>query len=187
MAGVIAGPGAAAYSLFLLAAFARLADIVLTDGTTRTSVNAAFQVVPIQDRLAVQAVVEGIGVPIAIGATGVVLLLMNAVGLGIGAVIALGVVLGVLWTASGFAMYRSYTSSLADEMRRRSFDVTGYEVAEDDAALQALIRSDDVRDVRLGLDLLPGVASGASAGALRQAAEHADPDVRMRALLQLAA
>ena len=47
MAVVVAGPGAAAYGLFVLAAVTRLADIVLTDGTTRTSVNASFQVVPI--------------------------------------------------------------------------------------------------------------------------------------------
>ena len=187
MAVVVAGPGAAAYSLFVLAAVTRLADIVLTDGTTRTSVNASFQVVPIRDRLAVQAVVEGIGVPVAIGATGAVLLLMNLLGLGIGAVIVFGVVLSVIWTVSGAAMYRSYTRALADEMRRRSLVASAYDVAEDDAALQALLRSDDARDVRLGLDLLPGVASPASAGALRQASEHADPEVRMRALVQLAA
>ena len=120
MAVVVAGPGAAAYGLFVLAAVTRLTDIVLTDGTTRTSVNASFQVVPIRDRLAVQAVVEGIGVPVAIGATGAVLLLMNLLGLGIGAVIVFGAVLSVIWTVSGAAMYRSYTRALADEMRRRS-------------------------------------------------------------------
>ena len=98
----------------MLAAVARLTDIVLTDGTTRTSVNASFQVVPIRDRLAVQAVVEGIGVPVAIGATGAVLLLMNLLGLGVGAVIVFGVVLSVIWTVSGASMYRSYTRALAD-------------------------------------------------------------------------
>ena len=187
MAVVVAGPGAAAYGLFVLAAVTRLTDIVLSDGTTRTSVNASFQVVPIQDRLAVQAVVEGIGVPVAIGATGAVLLLMNLLGLGIGAVIVFGAVLSVIWTVSGAAMYRSYTRALADEMRRRSLVASAYDVAEDDGALQALLRSDDARDVRLGLDLLPGIASPASTGALRQASEHADPEVRLRALVQLAA
>ena len=187
MAVVVAGPGAAAFGLFVLAAVARLTDIVLTDGTTRTSVNASFQVVPIRDRLAVQAVVEGIGVPVAIGATGAVLLVMNVVGLGIGAVIAFAVALSVIWTISGVAMYRSYTRALADEMRRRPLGEAPYAVAEDDAALQALLRSDDARDVRLGLDLLSGVAPATSAGALRQASEHGDPEVRVRALVQLAA
>jgi len=187
MAVVVAGPGAAAYGLFVLAAVTRLTDIVLSDGTTRTSVNASFQVVPIEDRLAVQAVVEGIGVPVAIGATGAVLLLMNLLGLGIGAVIVFGAVLSVIWTVSGAAMYRSYTRALGDEMRRRSLVASAYDVTEDDVALQALLRSDDARDVRLGLDLLPGIASLASTEALRQASEHADPELRLRALVQLAA
>jgi hypothetical protein len=187
MAVVVAGPGAAAFGLFVLAAVARLTDIVLTDGTTRTSVNASFQVVPIRERLAVQTVVEGIGVPVAIGATGAVLLVMNLLGLGVGAVIVFGAVLSVIWTASGAVMYRSYKRVLADEMRRRSLVAGAHDVAEDDAALQALLRSDDARDVRLGLDLLPGVVSTASAGALLQASDHSDPEVRVRALLQLAA
>ena len=41
--------------------------------------------------------------------------------------------------------------------------------------------------MRLGLDLLPGSASLTSAEALRQASEHTDPEVRLRALVQLAA
>ena len=165
MALVVAGPGAATLSLFVLAGVARVADIVLTDGTTRTSVNASFQVVPVGERLAVQAVVEGIGVPVAIGATGVVLLAMNvARPRDRRGVIVFGVVLGVVWTVSGAAMYRSYTRALADEMRRRSLVAGGFEVAEDDAALHALSASDDARDVRLGLDLLPGAVSPASCG-----------------------
>lgn len=187
MALVVAGPGAASYSLFVLAGMARVSDLVLTDGTTRTSLNASFQVVPIRERLAVQAVVEGIGVPVAIGATGVVLLAMNALGVGAGGVIVFGVLLSVVWTVSGFAMYRSYTRALADEMRSGLLVAPGVEVAEGDAALHALLGSDDVRDVRLGLDLLPGTASPAAAGALRQASDHADPELRMRALVQLAA
>ena len=112
---------------------------------------------------------------------------MNLLGLGIGAVIVFGAVLSVIWTVSGAAMYRSYRRALADEMRRRSLVTRPDDVAEDDVALQALLRSDDARDVRLGLDLLPGIASPASTGALQQASEHADPQVRLRALVQLAA
>ncbi len=186
MALVVAGPGAAALGLFVLAAVARVGDIVLTDGTTRTSVNAAFQVVPIRERLAVQTVVEGIGVPVAIGVTGVVLLVMNVVGLGIGAVIVLGVLVGVIWTASGAAMYGAYKRSLAAELRHRTV-VASDDVTDDDSALQALLRSEDARDVRLALDLLPGTVSPPLSDALLEASDHTDPDVRMRALLQLAA
>ena len=159
---VAAGAGTAAFGVFVLAGVLRIADIVTTDGTTRTSINAAYQVVPVQERLAVQAVVEGIGVPVAIGVTGVVLLALNVLGLGTGAVIAFGLVLGVVWTAVAAAVYRSYTRSLADEMRRRSLSSLELDVAEDDAgAVRGLLRSDDVRDVQLGLDLLAGVSSPA--------------------------
>ena len=98
MAVVAAGPGAAAFGLFVLAGVLRIADIAATDGTTRTSINAAYQVVPVEERLAVQAVVEGIGVPVAIGVTGVLLLALNVLDLGIGAVIVFGL---VLWCRSG--------------------------------------------------------------------------------------
>ena len=186
MAAVVAGPGLAAYAVFVLAAVARLSDIVLTDGTTRTSVNASFQVVPVEERLAVQAVVEGIGIPIAIGATGVVLLGMNVVGLGPGAVIVFGIALGLIWTVAGAAMYRAYTGALGDEMRTTSLGMEAIEIVEGDVELQALLRSDDVRDVRLALDLMPGRGSSTSAVLLHEAAEHGDPEVRIRALVQLA-
>jgi len=185
---VVAGPGAATVGFFALAGVARISDLVLTDGTTRTSVNASFQVVPVGERLAVQAVVEGIGVPVAIGATGAVLLVMNVVHLGAGAVVVFGVLLSVIWTFTGVAMYRSYTRALAAEMRRGSFVRQGLEVGEEDEALHDLLGSDDARDVRLGLDLLGGVASTPSAGAaLRHASDHADPEVRVRALVRLGA
>ena len=185
---VTAGAGTAAFGVFVLAGVLRIADIATTDGTTRTSINAAYQIVPVQERLAVQAVVEGIGVPVAIGVTGVLLLALNVLGFGTGGVIAFGLVLGVIWTAVATIVYRSYTRSLADEMRRRSLSSLELDVAEDDAgAVRALLGSDDARDVRLGLDLLAGVSSPAQDVELRLIAEHADPEVRMRALALLAA
>ncbi len=185
MTVVVAGPGAAAYGLFVLAGVLRIADIVTTDGTTRTSINAAFQMVPVEERLAVQAVVEGIGVPLAIGLTGAILLGLNVLDLGIGAVIVFGLVLGAIWTVVAFGVYRSYTRALANEMRTRSFEPSAGELAEDDA-VRTLLRSDDARDVRLGLDLLAGALSPAVSAELLQAADHADPDVRVRALVRLA-
>ena len=185
MTVVVAGPGAAAFGLFVLAGVLRIADIVTTDGTTRTSINAAFQMVPVEERLAVQAVVEGIGVPLAIGLTGVLLLGLNVLDFGIGAVIVFGLVLGAIWTVVAFGVYRSYTRALADEMRTRSFEPSAGELAEDDA-VRTLLRSDDARDVRLGLDLLAGALSPAISAELLHAAGHADPDVRVRALVRLA-
>ena len=53
-------------------------------------------------------------------------------------------------------------------MRRRSLLTGGYDISEDDAQRRAAARSDDARDVRLGLDLLAGVVSPAAAVELRQ-------------------
>lgn len=188
MVVVAAGSGTAAFGLFVLAGLLQTSDIATTDGTTRTSINAAYQVLPAEERLAVQAVVEGIGVPVAIGATGVLLLTLEALDLGIGAVIVFGLVLAVIWLAVAARVYSSYTRSLAEEMRRRSLVEGELDVADRDAAaIPALLRSDDVRDVRLGLDLLAGAASPALEVELRLIAEHADPEARVRALGQLAA
>ncbi len=186
MTVVVAGAGAAAFSLFVLASTLRIVDIATTDGTTRTSINAAYQVVPMEERLAVQAVVEGIGVPVAIGATGVLLLALNVLDLGTSAVIVFGLVLALIWTVIAFHVYRSYTQALAGEMQRRSLVVGGPIIAGDDDVVRALLQSDDARDVRLGLDLLSGVASPASPVELRQVVDHADPELRVRALVQLA-
>ena len=70
--------GAASFALLATVSAARIADIALTDGTTRTSINATYQVLPERARLSVQAAVEGIGVPVAIGISGVLILVLNA-------------------------------------------------------------------------------------------------------------
>jgi hypothetical protein len=185
MVVVAAGAGTAAFGLFVLAGVLRIADIATTDGTTRTSINAAYQIVPVEERLAVQAVVEGIGVPVAIGVTGILLLALNVLGSGTVGVIVFGLLLGVVWTAVAVGVYRSYTRSLAEEMERRSLSDVEF-AAEDDAAIRALLHSEDTRDVRLGLDLLAGAVSPAPDVELREIAEHGDPEVRMRALTLLA-
>ena len=53
--------------------------------------------------------------------------------------------------------------------------------------MRALLRSDDARDVRLGLDLLAGEFSPAPLAELRRIAEDGDPELRLRALAGLAA
>ena len=72
--------GSESLALFALVASARIADVSLTDGVTRASLNTSFQVLLLEDRLAVQSVVEGAGVPIAIGLTGVALFALRTAG-----------------------------------------------------------------------------------------------------------
>jgi HEAT repeat protein len=156
-AGVIAGPTAAMF--FWLAVIARILDITFTDGTTRTSINAAYQALPAHERVSVQTGVEGIGVPLALGLTGVFLLLFDALG-GVTLVHVAAFTLGVslLWLASALLVYRGYGANLVKTMRRRALDPIELTL-DDKASLEVtrqLITSSKLSDVRLALDMLQG-------------------------------
>ena len=135
-----------------------------------------------------QSIIEGIGVPVAIGLTGVLLLGLEALDLGVGAVIVLGLVLACIWTAIAAAVYRAYVSALAGEMLRPSAQAPDLDAAaaESVVAMRSLLRSADTRDVRLGLDLLSSVEGAGQLVELRHLTEHADPAVRLLALTRLA-
>lgn len=180
------GPGPSSLALFTIVATTRVADIALTDGMTRGSINAVFQVVPVEERLAVQAGVEGIGVPLAIGATGALLLAINALDLGTNIIVAFALLLCAAWSVAAIVVYRDYRRELATRLRRRTLDLdSALPVAADEqAAVRRLLLTDDVRDVRLGLDL--AVMANLSSADLASLADHEDRVVRLTALEQLA-
>ena len=142
--------GIGAVGPFALIAVARALDIAFTDGATRTALNTAYQAVPSSERLAVQATIEGFGVPIALGITGVVLLVLQQ-GLGVGAfgvsVLAVGV--GVVWTFSGVIVFRSYRSNLRVGLEARVLSPTSLDL--DDPAtiteIDRMLGSGDDRQV----------------------------------------
>ena len=113
------------------------------------------------------------------------LLVLSALDLGIGAVIVFGLCLGVVWTGVAVILYRSYTRALADEVRRSPLPLVDLE-AEESAEVRALLMSEDARDIRLGLDLLAGASSSVLETELRRIAAHSSPEVRVRALGALA-
>ena len=180
------GPGASSLLLFTLVVTARIVDISLTDGVTRGSINAIFQLLPVEERMAVQASVEGIGVPMAIGATGIVLLLMTALDLGTSWIIAFALVLCSAWTVAAVVAYGEYRGALGARLRRRGLDPDAALPVTDDeqTAARRLLLTDDVRDVRLGLDL--GVTANLSSADVAELANHDDRDIRLLALGLLA-
>jgi hypothetical protein len=179
--------GGGSLGLFTLAALARISDITLTDGTTRTSINAAYQVLPVDERLAVQASVEGIGVPAAIGISGALLLGLQLLPSPLTAVIVFAVVLCAGWTMVAFAVSRAYRRSLAATLQRRLLTdhILDLEEEAEANAIRVLLRSDDGGEVRLGLDLVAGVASPAVAAEIARLADDARPSVRLGALARL--
>lgn len=158
LAGFWLGPASLLFFIFIGAA--RIADISLTDGTTRTAVNAAYQALPRAQQLAVQTGVEGIGVPLALGLTGVILLIFQAIpALTIFHLALLTLFITILWTASGFWVYRGYAASLLTLLRTGALQEDApIDLNLDDPAAQSvvtrLVAGDKPHEVRLGLDLL---------------------------------
>ncbi len=154
-AAVVRGTGSTV--VFMLIVATRVSDMVLSDGTTRTSVGAAYQVVPLRERLAAQATVEGLSVPLAIGFSGLVLIVVRStVGTdGLMLPILTTLVL-VAWVAVALAVYRGYRVNLLANLRHRTLDPSELTIdgVSTMAVLDRLLDSPDDRDVRLGLDTL---------------------------------
>ena len=93
--GVVEGPASLVFFLFVCAA--QVVDLMLTDGMTRTSVNASYQALAPDARLRAQTSVEGAGIALALGFVGALLLLLRALGLGVLVVGVIVVVMTVAW------------------------------------------------------------------------------------------
>ena len=188
MTALAFGSGAAALSFLAMAGLTRITDVGLTDGTTRTSINATYQVIPGEDRIAVQTVVEGAGVPIAIGFTGVLLLVLQVLPGDIAVVVTIGTVVCIAWTVLAWFTHRAYSVGLRRAVVNRTLDESTLDLDEatDEAALAALLSSDDGRRVGLGLELLAGLTSPATEAELKRLLDDEQPRVRLAALTELA-
>ena len=190
MVVVYALTGASSLALLAIASATRIADIALTDGTTRTSINAMYQVLPGSGRLAVQTTVEGIGVPFAIGISGVLILVLNALPAALLALIVVTVLVCGIWTWAAVLLYRAYAPALLGALaRRRLLDpAAGFEATDDHAdTARDLLASGDIGAVRLGVELLGSMSSPGLAADLAAMSRDPDPAVRLPALAGLAA
>ena len=159
VAVVLAGSlqGSMTTVVFVLIVAARVTDLTLSDGAARTSMSAAYQAVPSRLRAVTQAAVEGFAVPMAIGASGVVLLVLRAAGVIDGMVLPLlTAVVVTTWTVVAVLAYREYRVSLLANLRGRTLDQSDLALEGEGSlvAIDRLVGSDDERDVRLGLDIL---------------------------------
>lgn len=158
--------------VFVLVVASRVSDLVLSDGTSRTSLGAAYQAVPSHVRLATQATVEGLAVPVAIGVSGLVLMVLRSTVGTDGLVLpVLTTVVLIAWTIVALFVYRGYRVNLLSNLRHRTLDPAelAIEGASTLAAIHRLVDSIDERDVRLGLDTLT-------------AAGHPDLSTRLQSL-----
>jgi hypothetical protein len=168
----------------------RAADIVLCDGMVRPSISAAYQAIPARLRGVTQTVVEGFAVPVAIGASGAVLLVVSQADATDGIVIpvlTIGVVL--CWIAVAVALQRAYGHNLLLGLRRRT--LVASELVVDTQADRSLVRqlldSDHVGDVRLALDVLASNHDPELEALLTELVESRPPGVQLEALERLRA
>lgn len=178
--GYFVGP--IATSFFLLVCAQQVVDIALTDGTTRTSINATYQALSPADRLRAQTSVEGYGVPLALGVVGLLLIASHALGLDVRTVCLVTLLMSVAWLALAILAYRAYGVNLRSALSQRAWDPVALRI--DDAASQRvvnqLLASPDLRDVQVGLDALAD--SGSPSAARHIGVLLLDPDPRRRLL-----
>jgi hypothetical protein len=178
------GPGIVGFGFLAAACIAQIADITTTDGLTRTSVAATYQALPPDRRLRTQAIAEGAGTPIAIGLTGVLLLLAQALDLSVLAVAWLVLAMSVVWLVLASATYRSYARRLADVLRHRAWDPRALRVdgPATEAAVRRLLESHDPLERVTGLEALADSGSTALDAELARALHDDDERVRLLAL-----
>ena len=169
---------------------ARIVDLALSDGTTRTSINAMYQVLPERTRLSAQATVEGMGQPIAIGVAGVIIIVLNALPFALTATIAVMGVVCALWSWAAVRLYRAYGPALVQALHRQAIlsETVDLEATPgDEVVALRLLSSRDARSTRLGLDLLTAMSSSVLTAELKTLATDPRPNVRVSALTGLAA
>ena len=179
--GYVAGPASTAF--FLLVCAQQVTDISLTDGTTRTSINATYQALPPAMRAAAQTRVEGTGVPLSLGFVGLLLLAFNALGLGIVTLVVATAAITVAWLALAFAAFGGYRVNLQRTLTRREWDPVDLRLDDQTRpAIDALIADGDLRDLRLGLDVLADTDSPDLAAQVAGPLADADPERRLVAV-----
>ncbi len=192
LAMAVVGPalGLSSGLFFMLVVTTRIANITLTDGMTRTSTNAAYQALPIQERTLVQTGAEGIGGPVALGIVGVLLLIYNAIpGLGLVTIVFLSLILAVIWVVTSAAVYRGYKSSLVEILRRQTLS-EGDLYLEDEAtqtAILNLLRSGKAHETRLALDVLERAGHPSLDEHLIELLGNANPVIRAEVLVRIGA
>jgi len=148
--------GVAGMFFLLVACSQQIGDISMTDGMTRTAVNTTYQALPPEQRLRTQTVVEGAGVPLALGLVGALLLVCRALGLQVRTVEIVTLVISVAWLVLSWVAHRQYGAGLRALVTRRAWEPTALDVHDEAGldAVQRLLASPDPRDVEVALDAL---------------------------------
>jgi hypothetical protein len=116
--------GAKSLSTLVLIGAARIIDIGLSNAATRSSLNTVFQALPINERMASQAIIEGTGPPVAIGLAGLLILLLQGVlHLSFLSMVLFTVAVCAVWVVVGIVVFRHYRHALRHGLAQRTLPV----------------------------------------------------------------
>ncbi len=129
---------AGSWLLFAIAIGAYTFDNFLSDTITSTSIKTTYQAIHPTERVSVETLVEGVGVPLAYAVTGVLLLLLNAMEWApANTVLWVTAFVTIIWSIAGAKTARSYQQSLTALLQRRVLPIS--ELNLDDAASLAVV------------------------------------------------
>lgn len=143
--------------IFGLVVMTKLFDEVMTTAMTNTSVRVLYQPLAADQRLSIQGAVEGIVGPLALGASGVLLLLLMAAG-NISLMQTISLLLVVLsgWIMAAVLLGRSYPDALRRALSKRTLG--GGSLSLDDgssiAVLEQRLQSPRPGDLLFALEML---------------------------------
>ena len=159
---VVAGSvgGLAGAGFFLAACAGQVVDIALTDGMTRTGISATYQVLPVELRLRAQTMIEGAGVPLALGFVGVLLLVFRAFSLSVLVVAVVTSILSLVWLLLARKAFLDYGRKLRLAVTSRPWDPRLLPIGDPASreALWRLLDSPEPAERGLGLRTLAEAA-----------------------------
>jgi|GEM_PF-3731290 len=174
--------GAGPWGILAAAAVARACAVLFTGVTDAPATLLLFQPLPADRRLRVQGLADGVVYPLAVGAAGALLLVLQGLGLPWQRIAAVVLVLIGLWLVTAVLLGREYPRKIADGLARRLID-SNEALAQDPASLAALERalgSPSLRQARYALSMLEELAPERLAAQLPALLDR--PELRLDAL-----
>ncbi len=143
--------------LFIFACACRLIDVVFTRGATSPAIKAIYQIIPANNRVAVITAIGGVSTPLAFGATGLSLLFFQKTpGLTDIHFLIFTLVICVLWCIFAWLTMKGYRQTLQKQVNRNVLSKIELDLTFEDnmKVVNTLINSNEIAQVRLGLDIL---------------------------------
>ncbi|TVQ26238.1 MAG: hypothetical protein EA383_05945 [Spirochaetaceae bacterium] len=153
-------------------------------GFAKTSLQSAFQPLPVHEREAVHGFAQGIGIPLSYGFSGLLLIGLSSIGGG-GSdyAIAVTLILVAAYGAVGVLLFRAYGTQLRTSLARRRIE--GVDLVFADAStrevLNRLLDTSDRWQVHAALDLMQEAHMPEYETSVHQLLDSPSPEVRSEA------